>query len=235
VAPPPVAPVAPVAPALPRTVLIDLPDAGQAAVYVTRAGLPRAHADFTAGEVANAILGGGYSSRLNEEIRVKRGLSYGAQSALIPGRVQGLFSAACQTKNESAAEVVGVIRDELDRLGSAPAPAGYFAARQAVLRGDFARELETNDGHVGAVAECISFGLPLSTLVGRVAAIEAVTAEEARAFAAAHLAPAAMSVVVVGRAEEIEQPLRALFPALEVIPLDRLDLDRPTLVATPNR
>lgn len=229
---PPEPPSAPVEPAPARAVLIDLPDAGQAAVYVTRAGLPRAHADFTAGEVANAILGGGYSSLLNQEIRVKRGLSYGAQSALKPGRVVGQFSAGCQTKNASAAEVVGVIRGELERLGTSLVPAGYFSARQAVLRGDFARELETNDGYVGAVAECASFGLPLSTLINRVAAIEAVTAEEARSFAAAHFAPATMSVVVVGRAQEIEQPLRALCPALEVIPHSQLDLDRPTLVAT---
>lgn len=225
----PVPPAGPVRPAPPRAVLIDLPDAGQAAVHLARAGLPRAHPEFTVGEVANAILGGGYSSRLNQEIRVRRGLSYGARSTLTGARGLGLFAAACQTKNESAAEVVGVIRDELERLAAAAAPAEYFASRQAGLRGDFARELETNAGQVAAVAECAGFGLPLSALANRVAAIEAVTAEQARSFAATHLAADSLSVVVVGRARDVEKPLRAQFPALEVIPLARLDLDQPTL------
>jgi zinc protease len=234
-APAPEPPAAPAGPVPPRAVLIDLPDAGQAAVYVARAGLPRTHPAFPAGEVANAILGGGYSSHLNQEIRVNRGLSYGAQSVLSAGRGSGLFAAGCQTKNESAVKVVAVIRDQLDRLAAAPAAAAYFASRQAVLRGDFARELETNAGWVAAVAEHAGFGLPLSALANRVAAIEAVTAEQARAFAAAHLATASMSVVVVGRAQDIEKPLRALLPALEVIPHSQLDLDQPSLRAQPPR
>ena len=228
-------PAAPATPTPPRAMLVDLPDAGQAAVHIARVGLPRSHPEFTAGEVANAILGGGYSSRLNQEIRVKRGLSYGARSVLSAARRVGVFAAACQTKNESAAEVVAVIRDELDRLAAAPAPADYFTSRQAVLRGDFARELETNAGQVGAVAECAGFGLPLSALANRVAAIEAVTADQARAFAATHLPASSMSVVVVGRARDIEKPLRVLFPTLEVIPQARLDLDQPNLGAPPPR
>src|SRR5438874_1497149 len=63
-----------------RVVVIDMPDAGQAAVVVTRKGLRRNDPLYFQAIVANSVLGGGYSARLNEEIRVKRGLSYGASS-----------------------------------------------------------------------------------------------------------------------------------------------------------
>ena len=71
---------------------------------------------YYAGIVANTVLGGGYSARLNQEIRVKRGLAYGAGSGLSARRVVGGFSASTQTKNESAAEVIGLIRGDNRRL-----------------------------------------------------------------------------------------------------------------------
>ena len=71
-------------------------------------------------EVANALLGGGYSARLNEEVRVKRGLSYGAFSNVDERRGTGLFIAVAQTKNVSAAEVAGLVDAEVSKLGSAP-------------------------------------------------------------------------------------------------------------------
>ncbi|HEV7383940.1 MAG TPA: insulinase family protein, partial [Phenylobacterium sp.] len=66
----------------PRAIVIDLPGTGQAAVNLAKPGIARSDPDYYPGLVANTLLGGGYSSRLNLEIRVKRGLSYGASSNL---------------------------------------------------------------------------------------------------------------------------------------------------------
>jgi len=228
--PPPDHPTPPDSPsAAPRMVLIDMPEAGQAAVSVTRLAPARRAPGFAAGEVANGVLGGGYSSRLNQEIRVRRGLSYGARSALAAGRSTGQFVAACQTKNESAAEVVRVILDEIQALGRTPVPPDYFAARQAVVRGDFGRGLETNAGVAGTLGELAAAGLPVAEITHRVASIEAVTAEAARAWVAAHLPTDTLHIVVAGRASDIEKPLKSQFPSLEVIPLDRLNLDTAAL------
>ena len=213
----------------PRAILVDLPNAGQAAVYVGAPGLPKTDAAFTIAEVANAVLGTGYSSLLNQEIRLKRGLSYGAASKLTPGRDFGLFAASCQTKNESAAEVIRVMQTELRRLSSEPIPAEYLASRKAVLTGNFSRELETNDGYLSLIADLAMRDLPLETLTHRVERIDAVTAEEVRAFAEKHLAPDRMTVVVVGRAKDVVKPLRRIFPKLEVIAQSTLDLDSATL------
>ncbi len=213
------------APEKPRAILIDMPNAGQAAVYVGAPGLARKDDAFILAEVTNAVLGTGYSSRLNQEIRVKRGLSYGARSTLTPARGFGISAATCQTKNESAAEVIRVIQTELKRLADEPVPEGYFASRKAVLTGNFSRELETNDGYVSHLADLALHNLPLDLLAQRVERIEAVSADEARAFAGKHFAPEAMTVVVAGRAKDVEKPLREIFPKLEVIAQSKLDLD----------
>ncbi len=203
----------------PRAILVDLPHAGQAAVYVGAPGLAKTDAAFTIAEVANAVLGTGYSSRLNQEIRLKRGLSYGVGSKFITSREFGLFAASCQTKNESAAEVIRLIQTELKRIATEPIEADYFASRKAVLTGNFARELETNAGYVGEVADLALHDLPLDNLAHRSERIQAVSAEEVRVFAEKQLAPVAMTIVVVGRAKDVAKPMRAIFPKLEVLPL----------------
>src|SRR6185312_9572063 len=105
-------------------------NAGQAAVYVAAPSISRSAEDWFAGKVANALLGGGYSSRLNQEVRVKRGLSYGAASGLSTWRNGGLFIAGAQTKNASAAEVAKVVQSEIERLSKEPAPVDYLKTRQ---------------------------------------------------------------------------------------------------------
>ena len=95
----------------PRDVVVDMPEAGQAAVTAARPAITRTSPEYYAALVANAALGNGFASRLNREIRIKRGLSYGAGSSLEARRQPGLFSATVQTKNESAAEVVGLIEE----------------------------------------------------------------------------------------------------------------------------
>ena len=91
-----------------RVVVIDKPDAGQAAVYLARTGINRKDTDYFRGIVANSVLSG-YSGRLNQEIRIKRGLSYGAASALDARRDVGPFIASAQTKNESGAVVADLL------------------------------------------------------------------------------------------------------------------------------
>ena len=68
----------------PRVIVVDMPDAGQAAVIVGRRGIRRTDPAYMQAIVANSVLGAGYSSRLNQEIRIKRGLSYGAGSSFEP-------------------------------------------------------------------------------------------------------------------------------------------------------
>lgn len=213
----------------PAFVLIDMPDAGQAAVYVGRAQEPRKDAGYFAGQVANGVVGGGYSARLNREIRIKRGLSYGSGSSLTAWREGGLFGVSCQTKNESAAEVVRVIQAELRRLGEDEAKPAELNARKLVLTGKFQRELETNEAYVDQIADFFTHSEPVDGFAAAIAKIEAVNASETKAFARQRLTPESISVIVVGRALVCEKPLRELLPNLRVIPQSEVDLEAPSL------
>ena len=112
------------------------------------------------------MLGGGYSARLNAEIRIKRGLSYGASARLTPARTTGSFRASAQTKNESAVGVLGLIDAELGKLAAEPASAEELKARKSTLVGDYGRDLATSGGLADILGNLALYGVPLEE-VGR--------------------------------------------------------------------
>ena len=215
--------------AKPRVIVVDLPDTGQAAVTVANRGITRADPRFYPGIVANDVLGGGYSARLNEEIRIKRGLSYGAGSSLDSRQLGGLFSARVQTKNQSAPEVVDLILAELAKLRATPPAPEEMDARKASLTGEYGRNLETTEGLAGTIGSYAIQGIPLSEIAAYDSKVRAVDPAGAESFASGVFDPASADIVVVGDAKQFLPALKAKFPTLEVIEADQLDLDSPTL------
>lgn len=221
-------------PLAPPAVLLDLPGAGQSAVlllapYPGQGNEPAQRALLRAGAVANGVLGVGYSSRLNQEVRIKRGLSYGASSGAEVQPGGGMLSAFAQTKHASAAEVAGLLRAELARLSSEDVLAPELAARQAVLVGDFGRQLETTASLAATVAEQLARGRVPADLARLPEEILAVDAARVRGFASQHwAAPQGQRLVVVGdlKAGKLDA---AQFPGAWVIPAAELDLGSATL------
>lgn len=213
----------------PRVIVVDMPDAGQAGVVVARPGIRRADERYYPLAVANTVLGGGFSSRLNQEIRIKRGLAYGAGSSVLAGRDVGLISARTQTKNPSAAEVVGLIDAEMRRLGTAPVAPAELETRQAVLIGNFGRTIETTDGVASILAGYTLQGVPLDELSRYIPHVQAVDPAAVQTTAAALLDPKAASVIVVGDAKQFLPALRQAHPEVEVIPAGQINLDSPKL------
>jgi zinc protease len=209
--------------------VVNIPQLGQAAVLMGRIGPSRTAADYFPTLVANDVLGGGYSARLNAEIRIKRGLSYGARSDLPSRRYGAPILARAQTRNDAVPQVVELLGGELARLGASTIPGDELGNRKAVLIGDFGRSVETVGGLAGQLSELAQFGLPLTKLQSYAQDIEAVTAEQATAAAKAHFDPAAASLVVVGDAAVFGSKLKAKYPQLETIAIDKLNLDSATL------
>jgi zinc protease len=213
----------------PRAVAIDIPGTGQASVNVLKPAIARTDPDYYPGVVATTVLGGGYSARLNQEIRIKRGLSYGASARLSTARTTGSFRASAQTKNESASEVLDLINAELARLAAQPAGAEELKARKSVLVGGYGRELATSGGLADILGDYALYGVPLDEVGRYTAKVEAVDAAQVQVFARRALDPAQTSVIVAGDAKTFTPALKAKLPGLEVIPADQLDLESPTL------
>ncbi|BAC91628.1 M16 family metallopeptidase [Gloeobacter violaceus] len=215
-----------------RVVVIDQPEAGRTAVAVGKAVLRRADPAYILGVVTNAVITG-YSGRLNAEVRIKRGLSYGAGASLVGRREPGPFVAATLVDHAKAAEATQVVIDTLASLVGQPAGAEELKPRKAVITGGFARSLETIDGLVNQVGTLALYGLPLGQINTFIGEAEAVTPLKVQEFAAGYL-QSNQSVVLVGNAKAFLPDLRKRFAErasrIEVIPFQRLDLGRASLV-----
>jgi len=212
-----------------RIVVIDQPGAGQAAVTVALRGVSRTDADYFPLILGNTLLGGSFTSRLNQEIRIKRGLIYGTRSSLGVRRDDGLFTATAQTRNDAAAEVADLILAEVARLSTTRPSASELTTRQAILTGAFGSSLETVDGLGGLVAGLALYDLPMSELADYVGKVEAIDGPAVEAAFARHLPVDRASLVIVGDAAQFIDALRAKHPDVEVIPLSALNLDTAAL------
>ncbi|MGH9945411.1 MAG: M16 family metallopeptidase, partial [Pyrinomonadaceae bacterium] len=215
--------------AKPRVVVIDKPDAGQAAVVLTRQGISRTDKDYFSGVVANSVLSG-YSGRLNQEIRIKRGLSYGAGSQLEVRRDVGPFAASAQTKNESGADVAALLSGELGRLATGQLPETELVPRKAVVIGGFGRALETGGGLVNQIASLALYGLSLDEINTYINRVQAVTATDVQRFAGGRLDTKGASIIIVGDAKQFLPALKKQFGEnVEVIPVSELNLNSASL------
>jgi zinc protease len=201
-----IAPPAP--PDGPAVLVVDLPELTQAQLRVVSAGFPRSSPDHAAGLLAGAVLGGGFTSRLMEAIRVQRGLSYGVRSRFACSRSGGLFHLSSFTKVETAGELVRVALDEVARFrADGPLP-DELERTTAWLCGLHPLGLETHDQWAERLAEVELFGLPPETISNFPERMSAVTVERCHEVARRWLPAERRVVVAVG-------PARALAPQLE--------------------
>lgn len=224
-APAPTPPANPAGEAQPvRTIVIDMPEAGQAAVLAAVRAIPRNDERYYALELSNAVLGGGSSGRLFEEIRTKRSLSYGAYSGFADRSDDSVLSASAQTKNETADEVAQIFLDEFARLGTEPLDQELLDKRRLYLGGNYARSLESSAGFNGIVAGLMQQGLEPAEAARYAERLAQVTPQDASSAAQDLVDPDKATIVIVGNAAEFVDDLRAIRPDVEVIPAEELDL-----------
>ena len=214
-----------------RMLVIDLPNSGQASVHYFRplSALGRSAKDYYTASVLNSLLGGGYSSRLNQEIRIKRGLSYGAGSSFTWRQSRANFGTRTQTKNESAAEVTELVIAEIRRLAETAASEEELNPRRLVLTGGFGRNLETTGGLTAALADLYSFGIPATELNRYMTNVSGVSPTIVKEFASKYLYGG--DVIIVGDYSKFKDDLAKRFPSMkiDVIKVDELNIESPTL------
>ena len=211
-----------------RVVIVDKPDAGRTAIIVGRVGVARRAVDYVAGVVATAVLSG-YSGRLNQEVRVKRGLSYGAGAQLIARRAPGIFLASTLVDHTRVSEATAVILTTLGGLAANACDESELMTRKATVTGGFSRSIETIDGIAGLLGELALYEAPLDDLAAYMPQVEAVTPSDVRAFAAAHIAQDPF-VILVGDAQRFRADIASAHADVVTIPVAQLDLGRANLM-----
>ncbi|MBV9522968.1 MAG: insulinase family protein, partial [Alphaproteobacteria bacterium] len=162
-------------------------------------GIKRDDPDWYAAYVDNYILGGGgFSSRLMEEVRVKRGLAYGVSTYLVPLRNSGVVLGGVATQNGRVAESIALIRSEWQRLHDEGPTAAELESAKTYLTGAFPLQFDSTGRIAATLVQLQEDKLGIDFLDKREAAISAVTLEDAKRVAGRLFDPAQLSFAIVG-------------------------------------
>ena len=177
-------------------------DSAQAHVLIGQPGFKRADPDYFPLIVGNYILGGGgFVSRLTNEVREKRGLTYGVSSSFSPGLHAGSFTVGLQTRPDQAAQAVQIARQVVgDFVASGPGEAELKAAKDN-LAGGFALRIDSNRKLLGNLSGIAWNDLPLNYLDTWTQQVEKVTVADIQAAFARKLQPDKMVTVILGAAK----------------------------------
>jgi zinc protease len=201
-----------------RVLLVDKPDATQTQIRFGNLSIRRADPDWLPAQVANTILGGGFTSKLIEELRIKRSLTYAAWSTFAARLMGGDFRVGTFTKTPTSVDTLALALDVEGEFRTHAPDAKALAKAKTYLRGQFPLRLETPDALAARLAEIEFQGLPpddLETFRGRVARVTA--AEVLRVAQADMPPPEDVAIVVVGKASEIRAPLEARLGPVTVV------------------
>jgi zinc protease len=177
-------------------------ESAQAHVLIGQPGFKRADPEFLTLLVGNHILGGGgFTSRLTEQVREKRGLSYSVYSYFSPGLHAGAFTIGLQTKPEQAEQALTISREVLTQfVREGPTDKELQAAKDNLI-GGFALRIDTNRKLLDNVSNIAWNGLPLNYLDTWTAKVQAITRAQIQQAMARVLQPERMATVVVGGAK----------------------------------
>jgi zinc protease len=175
-------------------------DVPQSVVQFGMAGPARKDDDFIPAFVMNQILGGGgFASRLTEEVREKRGLAYSVYSYLQPLRYAATFGGGVATKNEAVKQSIDVIRAELDRMAKDGPTEAELANAKSYLTGSFALRFDTNAKIASQLLWMLHEDMGIDYPIRRNALIDAVTMDDVKRAARRVLKVDDLFITVVGK------------------------------------
>jgi predicted Zn-dependent peptidase len=203
----------PKAPEKTRVVLVDRPQSVQSEIRVSYPLEIRVGDDeFLASSLLNQILGGGFSSRLMQNLREDKGYTYGVGSGFTTDKVIGRFSAGGSVRNEVTDSAVYEIMKELKAIVEEGITEAELKAAKAFITGSFARSLEEPQTIAGFAISTAINGLPPTFYPNYLKKLDAVTVNEVNAAAKKYILPNNANIIVVGKAEEISNKLKKFGP-----------------------
>lgn len=180
-------------------------DVPQSVAIFGHEGIARDDPDFFTAYVLNEILGGGgFEARLMEEVREKRGLTYGVYSYLVPKDHAALYLGRVSSANDRIAEAISVIRDEWTKMAENGVTAEELDSAKTYLTGAYPLRFDGNGRIANILVGMQMDDLPTEYVTTRNAKIEAITLEDIKRVAARILKPEALRFVVVGQPEGLE-------------------------------
>jgi predicted Zn-dependent peptidase len=189
--------------------IVDIPGSEQSQIRIGWVGVPRSTPDYFALQVLNTVLGGSFTSRLNQNLREEHGYSYGASSRFDMRLSPGPFAASAGVQTDKTAESLQEFFKELAAIGT-PIGDDELAKAKNYLALGFPGDFETIGDLAGRLEELAVYKLPDLYYAEYTANIRAVTAAAVQKAATTYIQPGKFAVVVVGDRQKIEPGIRAL-------------------------
>ena len=189
--------------------IVDMPGAEQSQVRIGWVGVPRATPDYFTLQVLNTILGGSFTSRLNQNLREKNQFTYGASSRFDMRLSAGPFFAGAGIQTDKTTDALREFFNELTAIGT-PVSADELTKAKNYIALGFPSEFETIQDLASHVEEMVLYKLPDNYFERYVANIQAVTAAAVQKAAATYIQPGKFAVVIAGDRKAIEAGVRGL-------------------------
>jgi len=211
--------------------LIDKPDAVQTQIRVGKLGIRRGDPDYIPLVVANRIFGGGYNSRLNTEVRIKKGLTYGAFSSFSPHRYAGAFTVGTFTRTEATVEATKLVVDLIARMATGDATPQELDFARDYLAGVYPIQTETAEQVAERVLTVAAFDLPADYNSAYPDKVRGVTSKQVQEMAHKYFPANDLDIVLAGNIGAFRDALKKEFPDAQYveIPFDQVDPLTPNL------
>ena len=202
--------------------LVDKPGAPQSQIRIGWVGVPRSTPDYFPITVTNTVLGGSFTSRLNNNLREVHGYSYGAGSGFDMRAEAGPFYATAGVQTDKTSEALKEFFNELEAIQK-PVPADELARAKNYVSLRYPSAFESTGDISRRLEDMLVYKLPEDYFSKYVQNIQAVTAADAQRVAQKYIQPGKFTVVVVGDLKTIEPGVRALnLGAMKVMTIDEV-------------
>jgi zinc protease len=185
-----------------RVVLVNKSDATQTQMVFGNTGIDIKNPDYFAIQVANTIFGSGFTSRLVDELRVKRSLTYGVRSGFSASLYGGTYSISTFTKNATVNEMIDAMLNEIKKYRANGATAEELKKGQNYVAGSFARGLQSPEALAARLTDIEIYGFPKNHLETYVQKLKAVTLDDVHRVAQKYFLLDDLLIVLVSPAEE---------------------------------
>jgi predicted Zn-dependent peptidase len=189
--------------------LVDKPGAAQTEIRIGRIGVPRKTEDYYAITVMNTILGGSFTSRLNQNLREQHGYSYGARSSFSFRPLPGPFLAGAAVQTDATDKALTEFMKELQRILE-PVSEDELARGRNYVALSYPADFQGIDQIAGNLQELVTYDLPDDYFNNYIGRILAVTKEDVQRVAQKYIDPAKSAIILVGDRAKIEKGVRAL-------------------------
>ncbi|MBL3659075.1 M16 family metallopeptidase [Fulvivirga sediminis] len=203
----------PQAPEQATIAMVDRPSSVQSVISVTYpVELKPGQPDVVKANVMNQILGGGFSSRLMQNLREDKSFTYGARSSISSDELIGNFSASASVRNAVTDSAVFEFIKELKKIRNEKVEQSELDAAKASILGSFARSLEQPSTVASFAINTARYNLPEDYYQNYLRNVSSTTLEEVKAMADKYIKPGHANILVVGKASEVAEKLKAFGP-----------------------